>query len=306
MLAGLGQFAIGLAWAIKFTLLGYLALVVIESAMFAVACALAPSGRGRVPALAALLTLAEWAREQLALRRRATRRDRSRPGRRPSDRHRPYRGHRLVGGGDLPRRRGARRPRRAGARPLAPSGPPAPSRCGPGTRALLSLGFVVGTVDLGRLRRRRRTAGAYATGGHRPRWRTPGPVRSAGPALSRLRRRPQGDGDACDRRSTSCSGRRTSWHSASRSRDSPENRTARRHRPAPSHDARRGRHLAGGRDPVPKRNRRLLPLGRPRRRLREGSPSPVRRVRPVAIVLLPSGEPAGRSPRRHRGARGAG
>ena len=35
MLAGIGQLAIGLAWAVKFTLLGYLALVVIESAMFA-------------------------------------------------------------------------------------------------------------------------------------------------------------------------------------------------------------------------------------------------------------------------------
>ncbi len=61
-LAGVGQLAVGLAWAVKFTVLGYLVLVVLESAMFAVACALAPSGRARVPALAALLTLAEWAR----------------------------------------------------------------------------------------------------------------------------------------------------------------------------------------------------------------------------------------------------
>jgi apolipoprotein N-acyltransferase len=63
MLAGIGQLAVSLAWAVKFTVLGYVALVVIESAMFAIACAFAPSGRGRVPALAALLTLAEWARQ---------------------------------------------------------------------------------------------------------------------------------------------------------------------------------------------------------------------------------------------------
>ena len=45
-LAGVGQLAVGLAWAVKFTVLGYLVLVLLESAMFAVACALAPSGRG--------------------------------------------------------------------------------------------------------------------------------------------------------------------------------------------------------------------------------------------------------------------
>ena len=64
LLAGVGQFAVGLAWADKFTFLGYAALVVLESAIFAVACMLAPRGRARVPALAALLTLAEWARER--------------------------------------------------------------------------------------------------------------------------------------------------------------------------------------------------------------------------------------------------
>ncbi len=63
MLAGIGQFVIGLAWADKFTFLGYVALVVIQSAMFALACALVPPGRCRVPALASLLTLAEVARE---------------------------------------------------------------------------------------------------------------------------------------------------------------------------------------------------------------------------------------------------
>jgi apolipoprotein N-acyltransferase len=62
LLAGVGQFAIGLAWSDKFTFLGYAVLVVLESALFAVACALAPPGRARVPALAALLTLAEWIR----------------------------------------------------------------------------------------------------------------------------------------------------------------------------------------------------------------------------------------------------
>jgi apolipoprotein N-acyltransferase len=63
LLAGIGQLVIGLAWADKFTLVGYLALVLVQSAMFALACALAPNGRARVPALAGLLTLAEWARD---------------------------------------------------------------------------------------------------------------------------------------------------------------------------------------------------------------------------------------------------
>ncbi len=63
-LAGVGQFAIGLAWADKFTFLGYGALIVLHSAMFAVACVLVPHGPARVPALAALLTLAEWVRER--------------------------------------------------------------------------------------------------------------------------------------------------------------------------------------------------------------------------------------------------
>jgi len=63
-LVGVGQFAIGLAWADKFTFLGYAGLVVLQSAIFAVACALAPPGRARLPALAALLTLAEWVRER--------------------------------------------------------------------------------------------------------------------------------------------------------------------------------------------------------------------------------------------------
>jgi len=64
LLAGIGQFVIGLAWADKFTFLGYVALVVLQSAMFAAAGALAPGGRARVPALAGLLTLAEVVRER--------------------------------------------------------------------------------------------------------------------------------------------------------------------------------------------------------------------------------------------------
>jgi apolipoprotein N-acyltransferase len=63
LLAGFGQLLIGLAWADKFTFLGYMVLVVLQSAMFALACALAPGGLARVPALAGLLTLAEWARD---------------------------------------------------------------------------------------------------------------------------------------------------------------------------------------------------------------------------------------------------
>ena len=63
LLAGIGQLVVGLAWADKFTFVGYLALVLVQSAMFALACALAPNGRARVPALAGLLTLAEWARD---------------------------------------------------------------------------------------------------------------------------------------------------------------------------------------------------------------------------------------------------
>jgi apolipoprotein N-acyltransferase len=64
LLTGAGQFAIGLFWADKFTLVGYVALVVLHSAMFALACALAPGGPVRVPALAAALTLAEWTRDR--------------------------------------------------------------------------------------------------------------------------------------------------------------------------------------------------------------------------------------------------
>ncbi len=63
-LAGVGQFVIGLAWADKFTFLGYGLLIVLHSAMFAIACVFVPRGPARVPVLAALLTLAEWLRER--------------------------------------------------------------------------------------------------------------------------------------------------------------------------------------------------------------------------------------------------
>ncbi|HUY29800.1 MAG TPA: apolipoprotein N-acyltransferase [Acidimicrobiales bacterium] len=60
--AGIAQFAFGLHWALQFTAFGYVALVVVEAAFVAVACAVAPGGRGRVAGLAAALVLGEWAR----------------------------------------------------------------------------------------------------------------------------------------------------------------------------------------------------------------------------------------------------
>lgn len=60
--AGVGQLGLGCAWVLQFTGAGYVALVALESAFFALACALSPPRRGRLPALAGLLTLAEWAR----------------------------------------------------------------------------------------------------------------------------------------------------------------------------------------------------------------------------------------------------
>jgi apolipoprotein N-acyltransferase len=62
-LAGLGQFAIGLAWASQFSAGGYGALTLVESLFIAAACALTPPGRGRVVGLVGLLTLAEIGRE---------------------------------------------------------------------------------------------------------------------------------------------------------------------------------------------------------------------------------------------------
>ena len=51
LLAGAGQLIVGLAWADKFTLLGYMALVLVQSAMFALACGLAQEGTRPGPGL---------------------------------------------------------------------------------------------------------------------------------------------------------------------------------------------------------------------------------------------------------------
>jgi apolipoprotein N-acyltransferase len=63
LLAGIGQLAIGLAWAEQFTLPGYLVLVLVESAFLAGAAAVVPRGAGRVPAFAGAVVLAEAARD---------------------------------------------------------------------------------------------------------------------------------------------------------------------------------------------------------------------------------------------------
>lgn len=62
--AGIGQFAVGVAWAIQFNAAGYVVLVIVESLIVAVGAGLVPpSGPLRVPAAAAAFTLAEWVRE---------------------------------------------------------------------------------------------------------------------------------------------------------------------------------------------------------------------------------------------------
>jgi apolipoprotein N-acyltransferase len=63
MLAGVGQFFISLAWALQFNTAGYVVLAIVEAAFYAVACALIPPGRGRLPAAVGALVLAEWARQ---------------------------------------------------------------------------------------------------------------------------------------------------------------------------------------------------------------------------------------------------
>ena len=62
--AGLGQFSIGLAWAIQFNDAGYVALVILESLMLALAALLVPPGGPlALPAGAALLAIFEWVRD---------------------------------------------------------------------------------------------------------------------------------------------------------------------------------------------------------------------------------------------------
>jgi apolipoprotein N-acyltransferase len=60
---GIGQFSISLAWAFQFNTGGYAVLSLVESGFVALACLLVPPGRGRLPALAGVLTLAEYARQ---------------------------------------------------------------------------------------------------------------------------------------------------------------------------------------------------------------------------------------------------
>ena len=58
-LAGLGCFAIGLAWARAFNWYGALVLILIEALFFAAAAACTPPDRGRAPAFVGACTLAE-------------------------------------------------------------------------------------------------------------------------------------------------------------------------------------------------------------------------------------------------------
>jgi apolipoprotein N-acyltransferase len=60
---GIGQYAIGLYWAVQFSAAGFVVLVLFEAAFLAIACAACPPGRGRLLALPAWLTLAMWARD---------------------------------------------------------------------------------------------------------------------------------------------------------------------------------------------------------------------------------------------------
>ena len=61
-LAGLGCYAIGLAWARAFNWYGALALIVVEALFFAVAAGATPPWHGRAPAFVGACTLAEAVR----------------------------------------------------------------------------------------------------------------------------------------------------------------------------------------------------------------------------------------------------
>jgi apolipoprotein N-acyltransferase len=62
-LVGVGQFAIGCVWALEFTGLGYVTLVVFESCFVAVALVIVPPQRGRIVAFPGALAILEWARD---------------------------------------------------------------------------------------------------------------------------------------------------------------------------------------------------------------------------------------------------
>ena len=291
-LAGVGQFAIGLAWADKFTLLGYGGLIILHSAMFAVACALVPRGPVRVPALAAALTLAEWVRERwpfggvppggIALGQASS----------------PLVGTARIGGtvllvgvtylcgaslGDLAVTwlRGRRMQSRAHS----------PGLIG----CWASLAVVVALCHLGHFCARWWTSGTHVSRSHCARGRPARPVRSAGPGLGRVRGCTTGDhdGPAAGRSRALARGRRGARPAVQRLAGS---RAALRDRPGSSHDARRRHHRARGHHSIPKRDRRLLPLRCAGRRFREGSPGPFRRVRPMAVASSPTWRISRRSP----------
>lgn len=64
LLAGVGQFGPGLAFAARFSLPGAVVLVGFEAALFGAACTLVPRGAGAVPAFAGWCTLAEAVRDR--------------------------------------------------------------------------------------------------------------------------------------------------------------------------------------------------------------------------------------------------
>ncbi|MGH9304108.1 MAG: apolipoprotein N-acyltransferase [Acidimicrobiales bacterium] len=60
---GIGQFFVGLAWALQFNSAGYVVLSLLEAAFFGLACGLVPARRGHLAGCAGAFVLAEWARE---------------------------------------------------------------------------------------------------------------------------------------------------------------------------------------------------------------------------------------------------
>ena len=265
--------------------------------MFALACVLVPPGPVGVPAFARPADARGVGARALALRRRATRRDRARPSERSPCRHGAHRWHgppgwrspispacpRRLRSGPVPQRR-ARRTRGQGSDRGAASAWASWSRSRSGVCSPLMADPPVRTLRV-----------AIVQGGGRR-----GLSDLQVPAVGRLRRRAAGEqvGSPAGRSRVVARGRRRAR--SSRSTGSPEAAQLSEIAREPSHDASRGRHLAGRNDPVPKRDRRLRALGAARRLVREGPPGPLRRVRPVAVVLRPLCEPRGCPPRRHR------